>query len=66
MSILVRYTPLPSSTTGQYDEVIRRLGETGVFPAEGFDSHFAFHAEGQLLVEEIWALKSNSRPSGSG
>ena len=52
MSILVRYTPVPSSTTEQYDEVVRRLGEAGVFPADGFDSHVAFHADGPLFFHE--------------
>ena len=54
MSILVRYAPVPSSTTEQYDEVVRRLGEAGALPAEGFDSHVAFYADGQLFVDEIW------------
>jgi hypothetical protein len=54
VSILVRYAPVPSSTTEQYDEVVRRLGEAGVLPAEGFDSHVAFYADGQLFVDEIW------------
>ena len=54
VSILVRYAPVPSSTTEQYDEVVRRLGEAGVFPADGFDSHVAFHADGQLFVDETW------------
>src|SRR5579862_3022705 len=54
VSILVRYAPVPSSTTEQYDEVVRLLGEAGVFPADGFDSHVAFRADGQLFVDEIW------------
>lgn len=53
MSILVRYAPVPSSTSEQYDEVVRRLGEAGALPAEGFDSHVAFYADGQLFVDEI-------------
>lgn len=54
MSILVRYTPVPSTTTEQYHEVVRRLQESGEMPADGFDFHVAFHSEGQLLVSEIW------------
>jgi hypothetical protein len=54
VSILVRYTPVPSSTTKHYDEVVRRLEEAGALPADGFESHVAFHAEGQLFVDEIW------------
>ena len=54
MSILVRYAPVPSTTTGQYDEVVRRLQESGELPADGFDYHVAFYSEGQLRVSEIW------------
>lgn len=54
MSILVRYAPVPHSTVEQYDEVMRRLQESGELPAAGFDYHVAFHREGQLLVSEVW------------
>jgi hypothetical protein len=54
MSIVVRYAPVPSSTVEQYDEVIRRLQESGEMPADGFDYHVAFHSNGQLLVSEVW------------
>ena len=51
MSIVVRYAPVPSSTVEQYDEVMRRLQESGEMPADGFDYHVAFLSEGQLLVK---------------
>ncbi len=35
MSIVVRYAPVPSTTTEQYDEVVRRLEESGELPATG-------------------------------
>jgi hypothetical protein len=54
MSIVVRYAPVPSTTTEQYDEVVRRLEESGELPADGFDYHVAFYSEGQLRVSEIW------------
>lgn len=54
MTIVVHYTPVPSSTTEQYDEVVRRLTESGELPADGFAYHVAFHAEGQLRVTEVW------------
>ena len=54
MSIVVRYAPVPSTTTEQYDEVIRRLKESSELPADGFDYHVAFYSEGQLLVSEVW------------
>jgi hypothetical protein len=54
MSIVVRYAPVPSSTVEQYDEVMRRLQESGEMPADGFDYHVAFLADGQLMVSEVW------------
>ena len=54
MSIVVRYAPVPASTLEQYDEVWRRLQESGELPADGCDYHVAFLAEGQLLVSEVW------------
>jgi hypothetical protein len=54
MSIVVRYAPVPASTIEQYDEVVRRLQESGELPADGFDYHVAFHSDGQLLVSEVW------------
>ncbi len=39
MTILVRYAPVPSTTTEQYDEVVRLLQESGELPADGFDYH---------------------------
>jgi hypothetical protein len=54
MSILVRYAPVPSSTIEQYDEVMRRLQESGELPADGFDYHVAFVKDGRLFVSEVW------------
>ena len=54
MSIVVRYAPVPSTTTEQYDEVVRRLQASGELPADGFDYHVAFYADGQLRVSEVW------------
>ncbi len=54
MSIVVRYAPVPASTVEQYDEVMRRLQESGTMPADGFDYHVAFLSDGQLLVSEVW------------
>ena len=34
MSLVIRFSP-PSLTAEQYDEVVRRLTEAGVFPADG-------------------------------
>jgi hypothetical protein len=55
MSIVVRYAPVPASTVEQYDEVMRRLQESGELPADGFDYHVAFvSSDGQLGVSEVW------------
>jgi hypothetical protein len=54
LSIVVHYAPVPSSTAEQYDQVVRRLQESGELPAVGFDLHVAFHSGGQLRVSEIW------------
>jgi hypothetical protein len=54
MSIVVRYEPVPASTVEQYDEVMRRLEESGEMPAAGFDYHVAFLSDDQLLVSEVW------------
>ena len=54
MSIVVRYAPVPASTIEQYDEVMRRIEESGEMPAEGFDHHAAFLSDGQLVVSEVW------------
>jgi hypothetical protein len=54
MSILVSYVPVPASTTEQYDEVVRRLRESGELPANGFDYHVAYHSGDQLRVSEVW------------
>ena len=54
MSIVVRYAPVPSSTVEEYDEVMRRLHESGEMPADGFDYHVAFLSDGQLFVSEVW------------
>ena len=54
MSIVVRYAPVPSTTIEQYDEVVRRLEESGEMPADGFDYHVAFYADGELRISEVW------------
>jgi hypothetical protein len=64
MSIVVRYAPVPSTTTEQYDEVARRLEESGELPADGFDYHVAFYSEGQLRVTEIWDSKEQLEAFG--
>ena len=54
MSLLVRFSP-ESLTTGQYDEVKRRLDEAGQWPPAGLETHVCFGSDGDLRVSEIWA-----------
>jgi hypothetical protein len=53
-SILARFTTAPNVTTEQYDEMIRRMTESGDWPADGLDYHVAFRSNGQLRVSEVW------------
>jgi hypothetical protein len=54
MSIVVRFASAPNVTRQQYDEVIRRLEESGDWPADGLEYHVAFGSEGNFRVSEIW------------
>jgi hypothetical protein len=65
MSIVVRYAPVPSSTIEQYDEVMRRLQESGEMPADGFEYHVAFLSDGQLLVSEVWDSQQHLEAFGA-
>jgi hypothetical protein len=53
MSVLIRFAP-PSLTTQQYDEVVRRLAEAGVTPADGLDYEICFGSEGNIRVSLVW------------
>ena len=53
MSLVIRFSP-PSLTAQQYDEVVRRLTEAGVFPADGLDYELCFGSEGNLKVGQVW------------
>jgi hypothetical protein len=54
MSILVRYTPAPGTTTRTYDESIRRLEQLGDYPPDGLEYHVAFTSGGDIRASEIW------------
>ena len=65
MSMLVRFTPAPGTTTEQYDETVRRLEQTGDFPPDGLEYHVAFvSADGDLRVSEIWASQQQFEALG--
>jgi hypothetical protein len=53
VSLVTRFAP-PSLTAQQYDEVVRRLTEAGVFPADGLDYELCFGSEGNLKVSQVW------------
>ena len=53
MSIVVRFAP-DGTTTDQYEQVLRRLEESGNWPPDGLDYHVAFGSSGDLRVSEIW------------
>jgi hypothetical protein len=53
MSLVIRFSP-PSLRAEQYDEVVRRLNEAGVFPADGLDYELCFGSAGDLKVSQVW------------
>ena len=53
MSIVVRFNP-KGLTIQKYDEVNRRLEESGGFSPDGLDYHVCFGSDGNLRVSEIW------------
>jgi len=56
LSLVIRFSP-PSLTAEQYDEVVRRLTEAGVFPAEGLDYEICFGSDDHLKVSQVWDSK---------
>jgi hypothetical protein len=53
VSLVIRFSP-PSLTAEQYDEVVRRLTEAGVFPADGLDYELCFGSNDNLKVSQVW------------
>jgi hypothetical protein len=54
MSVLARFTPR-SLTVQKYEEVNRRLEESGDWPdPDGLEIHVLFGPEDNLRVSEIW------------
>jgi hypothetical protein len=53
MSILIRFAP-KSLTAEQYDDVVRRLNDAGVFPADGLDYEICFGTGDKLAVSQVW------------
>jgi len=63
MSVVVRYQP-SGLTREQYDEVSRRMEESGAWPPEGLDVHVCFGSDGDLRVSEIWDSEEQCRAFG--
>lgn len=56
MSLLTRFAP-PSLTADQYDQVVRRLTEEGIQPADGLDYEVCFGSGDQMRVSLVWDSK---------
>lgn len=56
MSTLVRFVP-KSVTTDQYDQIMRKLDDSGDWMPDGLDYHVAFGANGDVRVSEVWDSK---------
>jgi hypothetical protein len=63
VSLLIRFAP-PSLTAPQYDDVVRRLNEAGVFPADGLDYEICFGSEGNLKVSQVWDSREQMEAFG--
>jgi hypothetical protein len=53
LSFVIRFSP-PSLTAEQYDTVVTRLTEAGVFPADGLDYELCFGSDDHLKVSQVW------------
>ena len=60
MSVVVRHQPT-GLTKERYDEVSRRMEDSGVWPPNGLDMHVCFGSEGELRVSEIWDSEEEFR-----
>src|SRR4051794_35352948 len=56
VSLLTRFAP-QSLTAEQYDNVVRRLNEEGISPADGLDYEVCFGSGDQHKVSLIWDSK---------
>ena len=63
MTLLIRFSP-PSLTAKQYDEVVGRLEEEGIFPAEGLEYEICFGSDGNLKVSQVWDTKEHMEAFG--
>ena len=53
--VLARFTAAPNVTSEKYDEVIKRMKDSGSqWPPDGLAYHIAFTSDGSFRVSEIW------------
>ena len=60
MSVVVRHQPT-GLTKEKYDEVSRRMEESGDWPPDAVELHVCFGSEGDLRVSEIWDSEEQFR-----
>jgi hypothetical protein len=65
VSLVIRFSP-PSLTAEQYDEVVRRLTEKGIFPADGLDYELCFGSGDNLKVSQVWDSREQLDAFGEG
>jgi hypothetical protein len=63
VSVLIRFAP-PSLTSDQYDKVVARLHEEGVFPAKGLDYEICFGSGANLKVSQVWDTNDDMEAFG--
>lgn len=63
MSILARFAPL-DLTLAKYEDVNRRLEESGQGQPEGREYHVCFGEDGDLRISEIWESVDQFRAFG--
>ena len=56
MSLVVRFSP-ESLTSDQYDDVVRRLNEENISPADGLDYELCFGSRDKMKVSLVWDSK---------
>ena len=64
MSVLIRFAP-DSLTSDQYDKVVQRLNDTGVFPAKGLDYEICFGSGDKMRVSQVWDTQENLEAFGA-
>lgn len=53
--VLARFTAAPNVTSEKYDEVMKRMKDSGSqWPPDGLAYHIAFSSGGTFRVSEIW------------